>query len=276
MPCTATRQGDQRERRLPRGRSRSGPYGGRSHGRRPPTLSIGLPEDQCPMWLDLHRGAVPKLPPRTARRRPRRPQPSVIVASLRERWKEVIGQLDPTKGMMQNRLSLTKGHMPTMVKFGTATKQLARQAVVRRGTQIRRRVISPIAPRRHSTLLFSLGDAIVADRNLTNVRRFSDHQRRNENAAPPVVLVADDEPTSLLEPSRGYLLLARTAQIGSDRGSPTGDGSVTLARERSPDLVVLDVMMPGMSGWEVCRKIRHDAALLTRGWSADRHRREPQ
>jgi putative sterol carrier protein len=34
------------------------------------------------------------------------------------------GQLDPTKAMMQNKLKLTKGHMPTMVKFVTASKEL--------------------------------------------------------------------------------------------------------------------------------------------------------
>ena len=34
-----------------------------------------------------------------------------------------------------------------------------------------------------------------------------------------------------------------------------------LAREKKPDLVMLDVMMPGMSGWEVCRSIRDDATL---------------
>ena len=45
------------------------------------------------------------------------------------------------------------------------------------------------------------------------------------------------------------------------------DGSEAwrLAQERLPDLVVLDVMMPGMSGWEVCRKIRQDAALAHTG-----------
>src|SRR5208283_5150279 len=44
-----------------------------------------------------------------------------------------------------------------------------------------------------------------------------------------------------------------------------GDEAWRLASERLPDLVVLDVMMPGMSGWEVCRKIRQDASLAHTG-----------
>ena len=40
-------------------------------------------------------------------------------------WKTVIrGELDPTKGMMQGKLKLTKGHMPTMVKYVNASKAL--------------------------------------------------------------------------------------------------------------------------------------------------------
>ena len=38
-------------------------------------------------------------------------------------WKEVIRrELDPTKGMMQNKLKLTKGHISTMVKYVTASR----------------------------------------------------------------------------------------------------------------------------------------------------------
>jgi len=44
-----------------------------------------------------------------------------------------------------------------------------------------------------------------------------------------------------------------------------GEQAWRLAREHLPDLVVLDVMMPGMSGWEVCRKIREDVALAHTG-----------
>lgn len=40
-----------------------------------------------------------------------------------------------------------------------------------------------------------------------------------------------------------------------------GDEALKLAREKKPDLVVLDVMMPGMSGWEVCRSIRAEPSL---------------
>jgi CheY-like chemotaxis protein len=42
-----------------------------------------------------------------------------------------------------------------------------------------------------------------------------------------------------------------------------GDGSeaLALAIESSPDLVLLDVMMPGMDGFEVCRRLRADARL---------------
>ncbi|MBW2465289.1 MAG: response regulator, partial [Deltaproteobacteria bacterium] len=37
--------------------------------------------------------------------------------------------------------------------------------------------------------------------------------------------------------------------------------ALDLAQSEKPDLVILDVMMPGMSGWEVCRAIREDETL---------------
>jgi putative sterol carrier protein len=83
--------------------------------------SIGIPEDTA-MWLDVHQGEC-----RDCRltSRDEAEKASFVLVAPYARWKEVIrGELDPTKGMMQNRLKLTKGHMPTMVKFVAASKAL--------------------------------------------------------------------------------------------------------------------------------------------------------
>lgn len=44
---------------------------------------------------------------------------------------------------------------------------------------------------------------------------------------------------------------------------PVGDGvaAVEACREQLPDLAVLDVMMPGMSGFDACRALRADPSL---------------
>jgi DNA-binding response OmpR family regulator len=75
-----------------------------------------------------------------------------------------------------------------------------------------------------------------------------------------VVLVADDEPSTLALlgrhlRSKGYSVLEAN----------DGDEAWELAHEHLPHLVVLDVMMPGMSGWEVCRKIREAVSLAHTG-----------
>jgi putative sterol carrier protein len=83
--------------------------------------SIGIAQDTA-MWLDVDQGQCRDC--RLVSREEAESAPFVIVASY-ARWKEVIRkQLDPTKGMMQNKLKLTKGHMPTMVKYVTASKEL--------------------------------------------------------------------------------------------------------------------------------------------------------
>ena len=44
-----------------------------------------------------------------------------------------------------------------------------------------------------------------------------------------------------------------------------GEEALKTARREKPNLVILDVMMPGMTGWEVCRAIREDEALSATG-----------
>jgi diguanylate cyclase (GGDEF)-like protein len=65
------------------------------------------------------------------------------------------------------------------------------------------------------------------------------------------VLVADDDPVMRL------LMLEMLAQVGLS-GIEAGDGleAVELARERVPDLILMDVDMPRMDGFTACRAIR--------------------
>ncbi|MET8011638.1 response regulator transcription factor [Streptomyces sp. NPDC005271] len=68
---------------------------------------------------------------------------------------------------------------------------------------------------------------------------------------PGRVLVVDDDPT-VAEVVAGYL--AR-AGYHVDRAAD-GPGALARAAARWPDLVVLDLMLPGMDGLEVCRTLR--------------------
>jgi DNA-binding response OmpR family regulator len=84
------------------------------------------------------------------------------------------------------------------------------------------------------------------------------------------VLVVDDEPT-LREVVVRYLERAgyRALEAGD------GDEAETLLRTQPPDLVILDLMLPGTDGLELCRRIRADSALpvimlTARGEEADR------
>jgi putative sterol carrier protein len=50
--------------------------------------------------------------------------PFIVTASYAQ-WKQIIKrEIDPTKALMQGKLKLVKGHMPTMVKYVTASKDL--------------------------------------------------------------------------------------------------------------------------------------------------------
>jgi DNA-binding response OmpR family regulator len=70
------------------------------------------------------------------------------------------------------------------------------------------------------------------------------------------ILLIDDDST-LLELLAGHL---RTAGY-SPLVAADGRSGLRLAVEASPDLVVLDVMMPGVDGWEVCQKLRQVSAV---------------
>jgi putative sterol carrier protein len=88
--------------------------------------ALGIERDMA-MVLDLHAGTCREAQMVTADQA--QGAEFVIVAEY-ERWKEVLsGQVDPTKAMMQNKLKLERGHLPTIVKFVVASKELVRSAL---------------------------------------------------------------------------------------------------------------------------------------------------
>ena len=69
------------------------------------------------------------------------------------------------------------------------------------------------------------------------------------------ILVVDDNPVNLQ-------LLVRTLDGSGHRilAARTGHAAIDIARQVKPDLMLLDVMMPDMGGFDVCRTLKADAA----------------
>ena len=76
------------------------------------------------------------------------------------------------------------------------------------------------------------------------------------------ILIADDHSVvraglrSLLETHGHFRVIAEAA---------TGEDAVRLAKEHQPDVAVLDIRMPGVSGIEACRQIVEQVPKLPRG-----------
>lgn len=74
-------------------------------------------------------------------------------------------------------------------------------------------------------------------------------------SASTVLLIDDDK--ILLEMLSDHLKAAGYRIVTASEGK----GGLRQAAEMSPDLVVLDLMMPGMDGWEVCSKLREQSKI---------------
>lgn len=72
------------------------------------------------------------------------------------------------------------------------------------------------------------------------------------------VLVIDDSPTTLhlmanTLQQNGFVVLTATQ----------GDDALALALRERPDLLVLDIVLPGQNGFQICRKLKQDARTRT-------------
>jgi two-component system phosphate regulon response regulator PhoB len=77
-------------------------------------------------------------------------------------------------------------------------------------------------------------------------------------ADQPRVLVVEDEPAQ--REVLAYNLEAEGFKVAK---AETGDEALLLVEEETPDLIVLDWMLPGVSGIEVCRRVK--SKIETRG-----------
>ena len=76
-----------------------------------------------------------------------------------------------------------------------------------------------------------------------------------ENQKRPVILMVDDNTTNLqllheTLDGQGYRLLA----------ARSGEEALRIARKARPDLILLDIMMPGIDGYETCARLKFDEA----------------
>jgi len=77
-----------------------------------------------------------------------------------------------------------------------------------------------------------------------------------EPDSTPTILVADDE-----EDLRELVTYRLTRSGYRVIGAADGLEALELAAERTPDLMVLDVMMPKLDGYELTRRVRAEASL---------------
>jgi excisionase family DNA binding protein len=89
--------------------------------------------------------------------------------------------------------------------------------------------------------------------------RFLDRSGPGTSAAPtegPLVLIVDDD-----ERVREYVRVNLEAEGYEVREAGSAEEGLTALGERSPDLILLDVMMPQVDGWETLRRIQEHTGV---------------
>jgi two-component system, cell cycle response regulator len=71
----------------------------------------------------------------------------------------------------------------------------------------------------------------------------------------PTLLLVDDDPATIL------ILNKLLDDLPNQRFAASGEAALLLAKEATPDLILLDANLPGMTGFDVCEVLKADAAL---------------
>ena len=82
------------------------------------------------------------------------------------------------------------------------------------------------------------------------------HQRQDGSGRGSKILLVDDEPDAVEFVSRAFLRSGYKVITASD-----GERALELMASARPDLIVLDVLLPRIDGFEVCRRIRLESQV---------------
>jgi two-component system KDP operon response regulator KdpE len=78
-----------------------------------------------------------------------------------------------------------------------------------------------------------------------------DNKSRLELTMPVKLLVIDDD--SAVTDLLSLLLKSHGFEVGATNNSSEG---LSMIRDDAPDVVILDLMMPDMDGWQICKAVR--------------------
>jgi two-component system cell cycle response regulator len=88
-----------------------------------------------------------------------------------------------------------------------------------------------------------------------NIRRNMHKAKNFTSAYQPRLLLVDDDPGMI------RIIGEMLAEFPDQRFATTGESALALARESTPDLILLDANLPDMTGFDVCEILKRDAKL---------------
>lgn len=74
-----------------------------------------------------------------------------------------------------------------------------------------------------------------------------------KNSTKKTILLVDDNPDLVYSVKAGLEAASKNYEV---MGVESGRACLELLKKSTPDLILLDIMMPGMDGWDVCAKIK--------------------